>query len=108
MYPKVDSAHSAEPKENKMAQTELPTCEWPIALVYWADATTGDPGWVTLDTVEEEGETLVMSVGFLIPVDAPGGRADHITLLQSHHDGDGIGLFYIPSGMVRKISVVTP
>ena len=88
--------------------TNEQTTEYPIALVIWADATTGDPGWVTLEQVEDDGETLVNSVGFLVPADEPAGKKDHVTLLQSHHDGDGIGLFYIPAQMVRRISIVTP
>lgn len=84
------------------------SCEYPIALVEWADACGGDPGWLSLEDVEDDGETLVLSVGFLIPPDDPGGKKDHITLLQTFHDGDGINLFYIPAQMIRKISVVTP
>ena len=83
--------------------TELEPPPYPVALVYWADACGGDPGWLTLDDVDDDGETLVQSVGFLVPTGDAGAKKDHITLLQTFHDGDGINLFYIPVGMMRKI-----
>ena len=82
--------------------------EYPIVLIEWADACGGDPGWFTLDDIEDDGETIIQSVGFLIPADEPPGKKDHITLLQSYHDGDGIHLFWIPIAMVRKTIVLTP
>jgi hypothetical protein len=74
-----------------------------MALIYWADACGGDPGWLTLEDVEDDGEVLVQSTGFLVPTEDPGAKQNHVTLLQSFHDGDGINLFHIPIGMVRKI-----
>jgi hypothetical protein len=82
--------------------------DYPIVLVEWADACGGDPGWLNLEEVEDDGETLVHSVGFLIPFDEPGGKRDHVTLLQTYHGGDGINLFYIPTGMVRKTIILNP
>lgn len=78
-----------------------------MVLIYWADACGGDPGWLSLDSVEDDGEVLVQTVGFLIPVDDPGSKANHVTLLQSFHEGDGINLFYVPSAMVRKIILLS-
>lgn len=82
--------------------------EYPIVLIVWADATGEEPGWLSLDSLEDEGETLVHSVGFLIPADEPGGKKDHVTLVQSYHDGDVIHVFRIPAGMVRQTIVVNP
>jgi hypothetical protein len=82
--------------------------EYPIVLIEWADACGGDAGWLTLETLEDDGETLVHSVGFLVPCEDPGGKKDHVTLLQTFHEGDGINLFYIPVGMVRKTLVLAP
>lgn len=82
--------------------------EYPVALIEWADACGGDPGWLTLEEVEDDGETLVQSVGFLVPADDPGGKKDHVTLLQTYHGGDGINLFYIPVQMVRKTILLNP
>lgn len=82
--------------------------EYPVVLIEWADASGGDPGWMTLEELEDDGETLVQSVGFLLPADEPGGKKDHIALLQTYHDGDGFNLFYVPVGMIRKTIVLTP
>lgn len=87
--------------------TEYDPPAYPMALVYWADACGGDPGWLTLEDVEDDGEVLVQSIGFLVPTEDPGGKQNHVTLLQSFHDGDGINLFYIPVGMVRKIILLS-
>ena len=87
--------------------TEYDPPAYPMALVYWADACGGDPGWLTLDDVEDDGEVLVQSIGFLVPVEDPGAKQNHVTLLQSFHDGEGINLFYIPVAMVRKIILLT-
>lgn len=86
-----------------MMTTEFAPQEYPVALIYWADACGGDAGWLTLDEVEDDGEVLVQSVGFLVPVGDAGSKEKHMTLLQSIHDGEGINLFYIPVAMVRKI-----
>ena len=80
--------------------------EYPIVLVRWADACGEEPGWLSLDTLEDDGEVIVNSVGFLIPQDEPGSKQDHITLMQSFHDGEGIHIFRIPAGMVRSMSVI--
>ena len=80
--------------------------EYPIVLVKWADACGEEPGWLSLDTLEDDGGVIVNSVGFLIPQDEPGSKKDHITLMQSFHDGEGIHIFRIPAGMVRSMSVI--
>ena len=86
--------------------TEFEPQRYPIVLVYWADACGGDAGWLALDDLEDDGETVVQSTGFLVPVGDAGAKEKHITLLQSIHDGEGINLFYIPVDMVRKIIVM--
>ena len=87
--------------------TEYDPPAYPMALVYWADACGGDAGWLTLEDVEDDGEVLVQSTGFLVPVEDPGAKQNHVTLLQSFHDGEGINLFYIPVAMVRKIILLS-
>jgi hypothetical protein len=101
---RVATALSAAQKANQQTMKT----EYPVVLIEWADACGGDAGWLALDAVEDDGETLVHSVGFLVPSEDPGGKKDHVTLLQSYHDGEGINLFYIPVGMVRKTLVLTP
>lgn len=101
---KDDTVQSAAQKANQQTMKT----EYPIVLVEWADACGGDAGWLTLEAVEDDGETLVASVGFLVPVGDPGSKKDHVTLLQTYHEGEGINLFFIPVGMVRKTLVLTP
>lgn len=82
--------------------------EYPVVLIEWADACGAEAGWLELENVEDDGETLVHTVGFLIPVGDPGSKKDHVTLLQTYHNGEGINLFYIPCGMVRKTIALSP
>lgn len=106
----VGTVSNVAPKENLLTNlqtNELDPAAYPMALIYWADACGGDAGWLTLDEVEDDGEVLVQSVGFLVPVGDPGSKENHITLLQSIHDGEGINLFYIPVAMVRKIFLLS-
>ena len=77
-----------------------------IALVVWADAHCGEPGWQDLEEFEDNGELLVNTVGFLVSADADGGKKDHVTLWQTLCDSEGIHPFHIPVGMVRKIIVL--
>ena len=77
-----------------------------IVLIEWADASGEEPGWITLEELEDEGEVLVQTVGFLIPSDEPGGKKDHVTVMQTFHDGDAIHVFHIPCGMVRSMKVL--
>lgn len=77
-----------------------------IVLIKWADACGEEPGWIALDALEDDGETIVTTVGFLIPADDPGGKQNHVTVMQSHHEGEAIHVFHIPVGMVRSMSVM--
>jgi hypothetical protein len=77
-----------------------------IVLVEWADACGEEPGWLSLEDLEDDGEVVVSTVGFLIPADDPGGKHNHVTVMQSYHDGEAIHVFHIPVGMVRKMTVV--
>lgn len=77
-----------------------------IALVVWADAHCGEPGWQDLEEFEDDGEMLVNTVGFLVPADSDGGKKDHVTLWQTLCEGEGISPFHIPVSMVRKIIVL--
>lgn len=107
---KHGTSHKDATAQNVAAKANWQTMknEHPIVLIEWADACGGDAGWLALESVEDDGETLVKSVGFLIPAGDPGSKHGHITLLQTYHDGEGINLFYIPVGMVRKTIVLTP
>lgn len=80
--------------------------ELAIVLVVWADAHTGDHGWISTD-VDSQDEMLVHSVRFLVPAD-DGGKKDHVTLWQSLCEDEGIALFHIPVDMVRTIRTLRP
>lgn len=84
-----------------MQEENKPT--YPIALVLWADAHCGNPGWHDLEEFEDDGEIIIHTVGFLVPADEPGGKKDHVTLWQTYTDGEGIHPFHIPVAMTRKI-----
>lgn len=77
-----------------------------IVLVVWADAHTGEHGWMSNELGEDDQEeVLVQSVGFLVPANR-GGKRRHITLWQSLCEDEGIALFHIPADMVRSLKVL--
>jgi hypothetical protein len=88
-----------------MTTVELP---YPLVLVEWADAHTSEAGWQSLEDLEDDGECIVQTVGFLIPSSDSGAKADHVSLWQTLCQGEGIHGMYIPSGMVRRIIVLSP
>lgn len=77
-----------------------------IVLVQWADTHMSDSGWLDLDKYEDDGEMLVDTVGFLIPVGEPGSKDQHVTVWQTLCKGEGIHAIHIPVGMVRDIKVL--
>jgi len=77
-----------------------------IVLVEWADAHAGPGHWSDLD--EDTGEHIVRTAGFLV-TEEMGGKKLHITIAQSHTpDGFFDHVIYIPSGMVRLITILNP
>jgi len=79
---------------------------YPIVLVEWADAHLSEGGWLTLADYEDEGEVMVESVGFLVPVGEAGSKKDHVTLWQTMSEGDVIHAMHIPVAMVRKMKIL--
>ena len=77
-----------------------------IVLVQWADTHMSDSGWLDLDKYEDDGEMLVDTVGFLIPVGEPGSKDQHVTVWQTLCKGEGIHAIHIPVGMVGDIKVL--
>jgi hypothetical protein len=86
--------------------TSQKTTSRSIVLVQWADAHMGDGGWQELDEYVDDGETIVDTVGFLIPVGEPGSKDKHVTVWQSLCKDEGIHPMHIPVDMVRSIKVV--
>ena len=77
-----------------------------IVWVEWADAHTSEAGWLELDGYEDDGEVLVSTVGFLIPVGDAGSKDGHVSVWQTLCQGEGIHGFHIPVQMVRQIKVL--
>jgi hypothetical protein len=100
------NAAVGEWKKMSESLSDSPKTEYPIVQITWADAHCGDPGWLDLSTVEDDGECLVTSVGYLIPV-GEGGKEKHVTLYQTYTEGEGIHPFHIPVGMVRETKLLT-
>lgn len=75
--------------------------------VTWTDAHAGPEQWASLDELEQ-GEFLVGSVGYLIPVSA-GGKEGHVTIAQSlTQDGHIDHVLYVPVGMVKHLVALDP
>ena len=56
-------------------------------LVRWADAHAHEGSWVYLSEMEDTGEYIVASVGWLLTSDT-GGKQDHVSICQSHGIAD--------------------
>jgi hypothetical protein len=74
--------------------------------VKWADTHLSDGGWLDLSEYEDDGECIVNSLGYLIPVGDAGSKNKHVTLWQTLCDGEGIHAIHIPVGMVREIKIL--
>ena len=77
-----------------------------IVRIDWADAHAGPEHWTAVTDMEDDGEYIVQSVGWLMPT-GDGGKEGHVTLVQSitpHDDVDHT--LHIPVGMVRKCVVL--
>jgi hypothetical protein len=78
-----------------------------MTMVTWADAHSDSSGWTGKRDLDEEGEYLVHSVGWLI-TEEEGGKPGHVTLCQSYTpDEDVDHVLYVPHGMIRAINVLT-
>ena len=73
-------------------------------VVVWADAHADVEQWTPLEDLDRDGEYLVKSCGWLIPVDL-GGKADHVTIAQSLTPDDMVDhVLHIPVSMVRTLA----
>lgn len=77
-----------------------------IVYIQWADTHMSESGWIDLDDFKDEGEMLVDTVGYLIPVGEPGSKDQHVTVWQTLCRNEGIHAIHIPVGMVRQIKVL--
>ena len=79
-----------------------------IVHVRWADAHMSESGWLEMDDYIDDGETIVDTVGFLVPIGEPGSKDKHVTVWQSLCRNEGIHAMHIPVAMVREMRVVNP
>ena len=79
---------------------------YPMVLVTWADTHLSEGGWLDLPDYEDDGECIVASVGFHIPVGDPGSKEKHLTLWQTLCKDEGIHAIHIPLLMVREIKIL--
>lgn len=77
-------------------------------LVVWADAHAGPEHWSSRNDIEDDGEYLVQSIGWLLTV-GEGGKEQHVTMAQSWTPDDDVDhVIHIPVGMVRSMAVLHP
>jgi hypothetical protein len=79
----------------------------PVILV-WADAHADSEGWTARGEWEIDGELLVETCGWLLPVDE-GGKEGHVTIIQSitpHDDIDHV--IHVPVSMSRSLTFLRP
>ena len=77
-------------------------------LIVWADAHAGPEQWSSLNEIEDDGEYLVHSIGWLL-VTGEGGKDRHVSIAQSWTPTDDVDhVIHIPLGMVRSMSVLHP
>lgn len=76
-------------------------------VVVWADAHAGPDRWTPIEDLDDDGEYLVESCGWLVPV-GDGGKPDHVTLAQSYTPDEHVDhVLHIPISMVRSIASIT-
>ena len=71
-------------------------------LVIWHDAHAGTSTWENLRDLEDDGNYVVRSVGFLI--DKKHGKKKHISIAQSLSEDDCVdSVLHIPVAMVQQV-----
>lgn len=77
-------------------------------LITWADAHAHEGSWVYINDIEDTGEYLVTSVGWLLPP-GEGGFSNHASIAQSHGPDNAIDhIIHIPTGMIRSVQYLEP
>lgn len=79
-----------------------------VVIVEWADAHQGTESWTSIDDLFDDGERLIRTVGFLLPVDE-GGKENHVTVFQSFDEQQEMvdNVLHIPVGMVKSMRAVS-
>lgn len=79
-----------------------------IVVVVWADAHQATDSWTHVSELEDDGERIIETIGFLLPVDE-GGKENHVTVIQSFDVAQDMvdNVLHIPVGMVKSIRAVS-
>lgn len=79
-----------------------------IVIVEWADAHQATDSWTAIEDLDDEGERVIHTVGFLLPVDE-GGKDQHVTIFQSLDEEQEMvdNVLHIPVGMVKSMRAVS-
>ncbi len=79
-----------------------------IVLVEWADAHQATDSWTSIEDLDDDGERMIHTVGFLLPVDE-GGKDAHVTIAQSLDLAQEMvdNVLHIPVAMIRKMCAVS-
>ena len=83
------------------------TTNYSFVLVCWADTHMSDGGWLDLSDYEDDGECIVETAGFLVPLGEPGSKEGHVSVWQSLCQGEGIHGTHIPVAMVRDLKIIS-
>jgi len=77
--------------------------KYDFVLIAWHDAHAIRDEWMQPSEVDDQ-PLEVRSAGFLLP----NAKTNHVVLLQSENDSDGIdGVLAIPCAMVQNIRVIS-
>jgi hypothetical protein len=77
-----------------------------VVYIQWADTHLSEGGWLDMQSYEDDGECLVDTVGFLIPIGEPGSKDKHVTVWQTICKEEGIHAIHIPVAMVRDMKAI--
>ena len=83
-----------------MSSIKRPKQCYPLAEIWWADASEMEGGWQA--DLEPPAMALALSVGFLIHKD----QNHYVLALDTDENGHHNGRSQIPTGMVKKIKIL--
>lgn len=82
--------------------------KYPLVVVLWFDASSGDPGWETLSVVAHGSAYPVQTVGWLIHHDREGLKLTTAVHMDEDDRANSAvsGRHWIPSGMVVEVKTL--
>lgn len=83
------------------------TTNYSFVFIRWADTHLSESGWLDLDEYEDDGECIVETAGFLVPLGEPGSKEGHVSVWQTLCANEGIHAVHIPVAMVRDLKIIS-